>query len=37
MLGEHAKREMIIGDKVEGSGRKNNEWTPSRESDNKHK
>jgi hypothetical protein len=37
MSGEHAKREMVIGDKAKGLGRKNNEWTPSRESGDKHK
>jgi hypothetical protein len=26
MSGEHAKREIVTGDKAEGSGRKN-EWT----------
>jgi hypothetical protein len=35
MLGEHTKREIVTGDKAEGSGRKN-EWTPSRESGDKY-
>jgi hypothetical protein len=35
--GEHAKREMVIGNKLEASGRKNDEHTPSKEADNKHK
>jgi hypothetical protein len=29
LLGEHAKREMVTGEKLEGSGRKNDERTPS--------
>jgi hypothetical protein len=37
MSGDHAKREIVTDDKDEGSGRKNNERTPSRESDNKYK
>jgi hypothetical protein len=37
MSGEHAKREMVTGKKLEGSGRKNDERTPSREASNKHK
>jgi hypothetical protein len=37
MLGEHAKREMITGEKPEGSGRKNDERTLSKEADDKHK
>jgi hypothetical protein len=37
MLGEHAKREMVTGKKPEGSGRKNDEHTPSKEVDDKHK
>jgi transposase InsO family protein len=37
MSGEHAKREMVTGEKPEGSGRKNEEWTPSKETDKKHK
>ena len=37
MSGEHAKREMITGDKPGASGRKNDEWTPSKEAGNKHK
>jgi hypothetical protein len=37
MLGDHAKREIVTGDKDEGSGRKNNERTPSRESSDKYK
>jgi hypothetical protein len=36
MSGEHAKREMIISNKPEASGRKNDEQTPSKEAD-KHK
>jgi hypothetical protein len=35
--GEHAKREMVTGEKPKASGRKNEEWTPSREAENKHK
>jgi hypothetical protein len=35
--GEHAKREMVIGNKLEASGRKNDEHTPSKEAGNKHK
>jgi hypothetical protein len=31
MSGEHAKREMVTGDKPEGSRRKNEEQTPSKE------
>jgi hypothetical protein len=34
---EHAKREMMTDDKAEASGRKNAEWTSSREADDKHK
>jgi hypothetical protein len=34
---EHAKREMITGDKPIGLGRKNNDRTLSKETDNKHK
>jgi hypothetical protein len=34
---EHAKREMITGDKPEASGRKNNERTMSKEVGDKHK
>jgi hypothetical protein len=37
MSGEHAKREMVTGEKPEGSGRKNDERTPSKEADDKHK
>jgi hypothetical protein len=37
MSGEHTKREMVTGEKPEGSGRKNEEQTPSKETDNKHK
>jgi hypothetical protein len=37
MLGEHTKREMVTGEKPEGSGRKNDEWTPSKEAGDKHK
>jgi hypothetical protein len=37
MSGEHAKREMVTGDKPEASGRKNDERTPSKEADDKHK
>jgi hypothetical protein len=37
MLGEHAKREMVSGEKPEASGRKNDERTPSKEVDDKHK
>jgi hypothetical protein len=37
MSGEHAKREIVIGDKPEASGRKNDEWTPSKEAGDKHK
>jgi hypothetical protein len=37
MSEDHTKREIVIGDKAEGSGRKNNERTPSRESDDKYK
>jgi hypothetical protein len=29
MSGEHAKREMVTGEKPKGSGRKNDERTPS--------
>jgi hypothetical protein len=36
MSGEHAKREMVIGNNPEASGRKNDEQTPSKEAD-KHK
>jgi hypothetical protein len=37
MSGEHAKREMVTGDKLEASGRKNDERTPSKEASDKHK
>jgi hypothetical protein len=36
MSGDHAKREIVTGDKAEGLGRKN-EQTPSRESSDKYK
>jgi hypothetical protein len=36
MSGDHAKREIVTGDKAEGSGRKN-ERTSSRESGDKYK
>jgi hypothetical protein len=36
MSGDHARREIVIGDKAEGSGRKN-ERTPSRELGDKYK
>jgi hypothetical protein len=36
MSGEHAKRDMVTGDKPEGSRRKNDEQTPSREAGDKH-
>jgi hypothetical protein len=35
MSGEHAKREMVTGNKPEGSGRKNDEQTPLKEASNK--
>jgi hypothetical protein len=31
MSGEHSKREMVTGEKLEGSGRKNGKQTPSNE------
>jgi hypothetical protein len=34
---EHAKREMATGEKPKGSGRKNDERTPSKEAGDKHK
>jgi hypothetical protein len=37
MSGDHAKREIVTGDKAEGSGRKNNERTLPKESGNKYK
>jgi hypothetical protein len=37
MSGEHAKREMVTGEKPKGSGRKNDERTPSKEAGDKHK
>jgi hypothetical protein len=37
MSGEHTKREMVTGEKPEASGRKNEEQTPSKEADDKHK
>jgi hypothetical protein len=37
MSGEHAKREMVIGEKLKGSGRKNDERTLSKEAGDKHK
>jgi hypothetical protein len=37
MSGEHTKREMVTNEKPEASGRKNDEWTPSKESGDKHK
>jgi hypothetical protein len=37
MLGEHTKMEMLTDEKPEGSGRKNEERTPSKETDDKHK
>jgi hypothetical protein len=37
MSEEHAKREMVICEKPEGSGRKNDERTPSKEAGDKHK
>jgi hypothetical protein len=37
MSGEHAKREMVIGEKVRSSGKKIEERTPSKEAGDKHK
>jgi hypothetical protein len=37
MSGEHAKREMATGENTEGSGRKNDEQTPSKEAGDKYK
>jgi hypothetical protein len=37
MSGEHAKREMVTGKKPKASGKKNEEWTPSKEAGDKHK
>jgi hypothetical protein len=34
--GDHAKREIVIGEKPKGSGRKNDERTPSKETGDKH-
>jgi hypothetical protein len=36
MSGDHTKRDIVTGDKAEVSGR-TNEWTPSRDSDDKYK
>jgi hypothetical protein len=36
MSGDHTKREIVTDDKAKGSRRKNNEWTPSRESGEKY-
>jgi hypothetical protein len=33
MSGEHTKREMVIGEKLEGLGRKNDERTSPKEAD----
>jgi hypothetical protein len=35
MSGEHTKREMVTGEKLEASGKKNEERTPSKEVDDK--
>jgi hypothetical protein len=35
--GEHAKRDMVTGDKLEASRRKSEEQTPSKEADDKHR
>jgi hypothetical protein len=35
--GEHAKREMVTGEKPEASRKKNEEWTPSKEVGDKHR
>jgi hypothetical protein len=35
-LGEHAKREMVTSEKLEASGKKNEERTPSKEVGDKH-
>jgi hypothetical protein len=37
MLKEHAKREMITGEKPEASRKKNEERTPSKDAGDKHK
>jgi hypothetical protein len=37
MLGEHAKREMVTGEKLGSSGKKNEERTPLKEAGDKHK
>jgi hypothetical protein len=37
ILGDHAKREIVTSEKPKGSGRKNDEWTPSKETGDKHK
>jgi hypothetical protein len=37
MLGEHAKREIVTSEKPEASGKRNDERTPSKEADDKHK
>jgi hypothetical protein len=37
MSGEHAKREMVTDGKPKASGKKNDERTPSKEADDKHK
>jgi hypothetical protein len=37
MSRDHVKREIVTGNKAKGSGRKNNEWTLSRESGDKYK
>jgi hypothetical protein len=37
MSGEHAKREMVTREKFGSSGKKNEERTPSKEADDKHK
>jgi hypothetical protein len=37
MLGEHAKKELITGEKPGSSGRKNEGKTPSKEAGDKHK
>jgi hypothetical protein len=37
MSGEHAKREMVTGEKPGSLGKKNEEKTPSKEASHKHK
>jgi hypothetical protein len=37
MSGVHAKREMVTGEKPKASEKKNDERTPSKEADDKHK